>query len=572
MTVRSRAKARKKRPMSDGILVPDDVAAEMRATLIGELRLRLYERIAGRKNVAPNVRRILRSLRKTSLTNAEVGDVEFTIFYGIRCFASYEALPSIADVATLLEQLEDAAVSKFQFLEVSDCPPPLPVTLGVAVANATLSLPGGGRLYVITFLCADYPKSIQARLEIRASRANPDHTFSIFTSQGWKVFAVSNARSEPWINLALQCLETLRCAEPMPGLVSIPVGADQPTVLANAANLDSLPTPGDNSAEPTTQIDPEYDRRLLLVCARQMPCTVVRVPLATVRPYSADLALDVPKAIVDRLIVELRRGASPQMLLYWKGSSFTVSDDYALYLAERALQKEVVEAVVMGEVPTELSDSVLCRGGPELIPDAGGLRREKRSPGYVKWMKKYRRANGAVSPELIQLHMLYIELARLLQEPWTRERDIHRFLELHPVVLDAYGAEVRSEVRLDKSYRMDLVIQYNESDRRILFVELEPPTQKLFTRSGRWDAKLTHAIQQVQDWMRWWREHPRDVPTPFDATIPIKGLIIAGRDENLDDSAKRRLLHNNHQFHDLNVITYDDLLRRLDRLMSSLGF
>jgi hypothetical protein len=52
----------------------------------------------------------------------------------------------------------------------------------------------------------------------------------------------------------------------------------------------------------------------------------------------------------------------------------------------------------------------------------------------------------------------------------------------------------------------------------------------------------------------------------------IKGLIIAGRDESLDDAAKRRLLHNNHQFHDLSVITYDDLLRRLDRLMSPLGF
>jgi hypothetical protein len=72
--------------------------------------------------------------------------------------------------------------------------------------------------------------------------------------------------------------------------------------------------------------------------------------------------------------------------------------------------------------------------------------------------------------------------------------------------------------------------------------------------------------------MRWWREHPQEVPGPFDATIPVKGLIIAGRDRNLGESAKRRLLHNNHQFHDLSVVTYDDLLRRLDRFMSSLGF
>jgi hypothetical protein len=232
----------------------------------------------------------------------------------------------------------------------------------------------------------------------------------------------------------------------------------------------------------------------------------------------------------------------------------------------------MVEAVVMGEVPTALTNSVLRRGGPELIPDALYMREESYSSGYLEWVDKYRLANKPASHELIKIHLLYIGLARLLQEPWTRERDIQRFIESNPVVLDAYGAEVRSEVWLGKSYRMDLVLQYTESDRRILLVELEPPTLPLFTGSGRWNAKITHAIQQVQDWMRWWREHPQEVPAPFDATIPVKGLIIAGRDRNLDESAKRRLLHNNHQFHDLSVVTYDDLLRRLDRLMSSLGF
>ena len=51
--------------------------------------------------------------------------------------------------------------------------------------------------------------------------------------------------------------------------------------------------------------------------------------------------------------------------------------------------------------------------------------------------------------------------------------------------------------------------------------------------------------------MRWWRENPRDVPAPFDATIPIEGLIIAGRDKSLDDDSRRRLLHINHGYHDL---------------------
>jgi hypothetical protein len=559
-------KTKKTMPAPNGIPLPDHIAEEIRGTLVGQLQLKLWELITGRKDIAPIYKQILRYLRKTSLRSAEVGDIDHTIFYGKKFFTTYEELPSVNNVAALLEQLEDEPWHESRYLEMCDCPPALPATLGVAVSDATLLLPGGGRLYVITSLNDAYPKVVQARLEIRASRANPDHTFSILTGEGWKV---SDPDSEPWIGLALRCLQALHTAKPLPGLKFIPLGTDPSTPMAQATGSRNAEVSEEGAQEPP---DPEYDRRLQLVYAGEMPCTVVRVPLANVRPYSADFALDVPRTTVDRMVTELRGSVSAQMLLYWKEPSFIVSDDYALYLAERVLQKEMVEAVVMGEVPTALTNSVLRRGGPELIPGALYMREENYSSGYLEWVDKYRLANKPASHELIKIHLLYIGLARLLQEPWTRERDIQRFIESNPVVLDAYGAEVRSEVWLGKSYRMDLVLQYTESDRRILLVELEPPTLPLFTGRGRWNAKITHAIQQVQDWMRWWREHPQEVPAPFDATIPVKGLIIAGRDRNLGESAKRRLLHNNHQFHDLSVVTYDDLLRRLDRLMSSLGF
>ena len=546
--------------------MPHDVAEEMRETFIGQLRLQLGELITGQKNVIPNFRQILRYLRKTSLANAQVGDIYHTIFLGRPVLTGYAKLPLIGDVSKLLEKLEDEGWNDYRFLEVYDCPSPLPATLGVTVSDAALGLPGGGRIYVVTFLGSRPLEGADARLEVRASRANPGHTFSIFTREGWKVFNASTASGEPWIKLALQCLEVLHTAESAPNLVYIPVGTNQ-----QASPAESIES--EISLEiPETPDDPEYHRLLLLVVEGKIPCVVMRVPLAAIRPYSAEFALDVPSDAVDGIAAELRRGTSARMLLYRKENTFIVSDDYSIYLAERLLRREVVEAVVMGEVSAELTGSILIRGGPELIPGAAYLKGESRSTGHVEWLNEYRRANKSASYELIKLHLLYIQLTRLLQAPWTRERHLHRFLESNPVVLDAYGAEVRSEVSLGKSYRMDLVLQYAESGRRILLVELEPATQELFTRSGRWDAKITHAIQQVQDWMRWWREHPDDVPAPFDPSIPIKGLIVVGRDENLDESAKRRLIHNNHQFRDLTVLTYDDLLRRLDRLMSSLGF
>ena len=278
------------------------------------------KRRPGRKNVVPSHRQILRHLRKTSLKNAEVGNIEHTIFYGKQFSTRYDALPFVTDVALLLEQLEDEVWKEFRFLEVRDCPPPLPTTLGVAVSDATLLLLGGGRLYVVTFLSDAYPDFVQAHLEIRASRANPDHAFAILIGEGWKGFTVSNFGSEPWVNLALKCLQTLHTAKPLPNLESIPVGANRSALSTKVANSKGPRTSEANSGRPATPSDPDYDLRLRLVCAGKMLCTVVRVPLVAVRPYSADFALDVPRVRVDRVVAELRRGASAQMLLYWRGT------------------------------------------------------------------------------------------------------------------------------------------------------------------------------------------------------------------------------------------------------------
>lgn len=561
-------KTSKTAPAPDGVLLPDDIAEEMRGTLIGRLQLMLWERITGRKNRAPIYRQILRYLRKTSVGHSAAGDIDHTLFYGKKFSTTYDDLPSVSSVAMLLEQLEDVSWHESRYLELCECPSPLPATVGVTVSDATLLLPGGGKVYVVTFLDDQYPKGVLARLEIRASRANPDHTFSILTQEGWKA---SDPEREPHLALALRCLKALSTARSLPLLQYVPVGADPSPAPANsAASEDDVSEMA--RGKPATPRDPEYDRRLRLVYAGTLPCTLARIRLADVRPYNAQFALDIPRSTVDRIAAGLRGGVSAPMLLYWKEPSFIVSDDYALYLAERVLQKETIEAVVMGHVPDTLIHSVLRRGGAELIPGTLHLREESYSPHYLEWVDKYRRANRPASQELIRIHLLYIALAELLDQAGTPERELQHFIESNPVVLDAYGAEVRSEVRLGKSYRMDLVLQYTESDRRILLVELEPPSLKLFTGAGRWNAKITHAVQQVQDWMRWWREHPQDVPAPFDATIPVQGLVIAGRDRDFDESAKRRLLHNNHHFHDLSVITYDDLLRRLDQLMSSLDF
>jgi hypothetical protein len=144
----------------------------------------------------------------------------------------------------------------------------------------------------------------------------------------------------------------------------------------------------------------------------------------------------------------------------------------------------------------------------------------------------------------------------------TPEKLLHRLLKSSPVALDAYGQRFSSEVN-----RVDLVIQYGLPDRRIALVEPERASHAIFTRKGRLRAHIGHAVQQVEDWMRWWREHPSEVPEPFDASIPIEGLVVVGRSRDLSDDDQRRLLHIN-SGQRVKIVTYDDLLERLEQLIA----
>jgi len=87
--------------------------------------------------------------------------------------------------------------------------------------------------------------------------------------------------------LALQCLQALHTARPDSTLISAPFGTSLPT---SATDSVTSPPP-----------DPEYSRRLRMVRAKKMPCRLVSVPLSSIRPYSTDFALDVPKQTVERV-------------------------------------------------------------------------------------------------------------------------------------------------------------------------------------------------------------------------------------------------------------------------------
>jgi hypothetical protein len=122
---------------------------------------------------------------------------------------------------------------------------------------------------------------------------------------------------------------------------------------------------------------------------------------------------------------------------------------------------------------------------------------------------------------------------------------------------------------LGRAHRVDLAIQYDQADHTVALVELERASHSIFRKNGRLRDPVDHAVQQVEDWLRWWREHPSEVPEPFDASLPVTGYVVVGRSSDLSEEDRRRLAHLN-EGRRVKVITYDDLLERLERLIASI--
>ena len=98
-------------------------------------------------------------------------------------------------------------------------------------------------------------------------------------------------------------------------------------------------------------------------------------------------------------------------------------------------------------------------------------------------------------------------LRRLLDSDAT-ERQLHRYIRRHPWVLywtlcsaAGHSRYVFPSFPLGASYKTDFAVLNSYSYAfEIYFVELEPPTDRTFTKAGNPSRRLASAIKQVDDW------------------------------------------------------------------------
>jgi hypothetical protein len=189
--------------------------------------------------------------------------------------------------------------------------------------------------------------------------------------------------------------------------------------------------------------------------------------------------------------------------------------------------------------------------------------RETVTPGETSELQEWRaREKQTMERRLAtptDLLARWVGFADLLGEDNPSERSLHDYLRSCPIMLGASWDKVESEIWFGPSYRADFVLRAYRALPTVRLVELERASHRLFTKDLHETAEVTHAVQQVSDWIRYCRQNPDDPVIAASHGVSPDGIVIIGRSRHLSEKGRDVLAHNN-QGRDVKVITYDELL------------
>ena len=165
------------------------------------------------------------------------------------------------------------------------------------------------------------------------------------------------------------------------------------------------------------------------------------------------------------------------------------------------------------------------------------------------------------------------EFEALLDGP---EEPTHQFLKEHPELLCPTHQRMWSKLPFG-SRISDFVFRESYDD--YLLVEIEAPIRELFRKDGQQREELTHAVNQIADWIQFIADNKQAVEEKLGLTgisVAPRAMVVIGRSASLTDENRRKLTTLQVQQSKLQILTYDDLLincrANLERILGPLTF
>jgi hypothetical protein len=149
------------------------------------------------------------------------------------------------------------------------------------------------------------------------------------------------------------------------------------------------------------------------------------------------------------------------------------------------------------------------------------------------------------------------EFETLLTGP---EEPVHQFLKQHPELLCPTSQRCWSKLAFGARVS-DFVFREPYND--YLLVEIEAPIREIFRKDGQQREELTHAINQITDWIQYITDNKQRVEEGLGlvgiSTNP-RILVVIGRSASLTEENRKKIAVLQAQQNKLRILTYDDLI------------
>jgi hypothetical protein len=522
------------------------------SSVLGQLRLKVFELAKKQRYAHPLEHSLRKFIFETFREDALLGDLLFDICYAKKYFSvKYDDLNS-PDIFTLLSELYASHLPSRSFLEIKGCDGFPSQELLLLVRQDTLT--DNGQYYEIYLIDrVSFPEKVISRISLVIEENLKESNLVQNTCEGLENIDLASDDFDLAVKLSLAGLNYLNSHREMKR-----IGLSE--IRNYKINRD------DN------QLRPPEDKLLLTLLQaailQKIHCHQASIPISHIRPFDLKFCIDFPETVINLAIEEIRSNFEMRLLVYWDGTNFIMSDSYPVYLGYRKLAIREVPVIILGNFPKGLK--VDHTGNHELIPPIGvSAFPLTRKTEYTDKDLERKLLGKESSQEISHLCALYIVLCKHLQDSKPLERKIHDFLCQNPVILDPQIKEIQTELCLGRDYRVDIAAKYQFDDKRILLIELERVDTKLFKRSGDLTAEVYHAYEQVENWLIWWQSNPDKLPQGFDHAVVPGGLVVAGRNSDLNESCRKKLVSLN-STRRVKLITYDTLLDRLENLINVL--
>ncbi len=174
---------------------------------------------------------------------------------------------------------------------------------------------------------------------------------------------------------------------------------------------------------------------------------------------------------------------------------------------------------------------------------------------------------------------------RLIAEIEAAVDEFEKVLEVHAndekmiqLYLDAKRNRILLEPSMMPTLRREVWIGNKKADfvvelppgERYLLVEIERPIHRLFTGKDRVTAEVTHAQQQIEDWMNRISEHPHEARETLPGIREPQGWVVIGRRSSMTEHQQTVLERRNARHQNITIMTYDDLLDRAKQHLANL--